>query len=156
WRGRFNCDGSLWVWEYEHHKPAADFARLMSHVAAGDITMPLNASVLCYGAMPAEAVLRSMYYAGRLERRYALRFPLVLAMENQTLPAGIASLWAGSGARYSWRGVCGCASKTVWGNRPREIYDFVGPDGQGVCMKWNTKRVNDGLGTYLEASSPYG
>ena len=50
-----------------------------------------------------------------------MRFPLVAAMENQTLPGGLASLWAGAGARYSWRGVCGCASRTDWGPRPREI-----------------------------------
>ncbi|HUK62244.1 MAG TPA: hypothetical protein VLV15_02885, partial [Dongiaceae bacterium] len=154
-RGKFNCDGSLWMWEYEHHKTPAEFQRLMDHVRAGDISMPLNAAVLCYGAMPAEAVLRSMYYPGRLERRYGLRFPLVAAMEDQTMPGGLASLWAGAGARYSWRGVCGCASKTDWGNRPREIYNFRGPDGGTVLMKWNTKRpAYDAMGTYYEARWP--
>jgi alpha-mannosidase len=154
-RARFNCDGSLWVWEYEHHKSAAAFDRLIGHLRAGSITMPLNTAVICYGAMPAEAVLRSMYYPGRLERRYQLRFPLVVAMENQTLVGGIASLWAGAGAKYSWRGVCGCATKTNFGNRPREIYQFAGPDGQSVCMKWNTQLVNDrGIGGYAEARAP--
>jgi alpha-mannosidase len=138
-RGRFNCDGTLWAWEYERNKSAADFQRLISHVRAGDITIPLNTAVLTYGGMPAEAVLRSMYYAGRLERRENLRFPLVMAMENQTMPGGLASLWAGAGARYSWRGVCGCATRTDYGNRPRDIYHYTGPDGQSVCMKWNTK-----------------
>ena len=52
-----------------------------------------------------------MYYAGRLERRDVVRFPLATAMENQTLPLGLAPLWAGSGARYSWKGICGCATK---------------------------------------------
>ena len=156
-RGRFNCDGSLWVWEYEHHKTPADFARLVNHMRAGDITMPLNTAVICYGGSPAEAVLRSMYYAGRLERRYTMRFPLVLAMENQTLPGGLASLWAGAGAQYSWRGVCGCATRTVFKPRPREIYQYVGPDGQGVCMKWNTQvRGANHLGGYYEASDPAG
>jgi alpha-mannosidase len=151
-RARFNCDGNLWVWEYEHNKSATDFNRLIGHIRAGDISMPLNAAVICYGGMPAEAVLRSMYYAGRLERRFGLRFPLVAAMEDQTLPGGIASLWAGSGALYSWRGVCGCASRTSWGNRPREIYQFQGPDGASVCLRWNTFRnVNQYEGTYYEA-----
>ncbi len=154
-RSRFNCDGTMWLWEYEHHKTPAEFARLMGHVQAGDITVPLNTAVLCYGGSPAEAVLRGMYYAGRLERRYNMRLPLVEAMENQTLPAGLASLWAGAGAKYSWRGVCGCASQTDWGNRPREIYHYVGPDGQGVTMKWNTKRPDGGWqGSYLEARDP--
>src|SRR5207344_2846285 len=113
-RGRFNTDGSLWIWEYERNRSATQFNRLVGHLRDGSLTMPLNPAVLCYGAMPAEAVLRSMYYAGRLERRLGLRFPLAMAMENQTLPGGLASLWAGSGAQYSWRGVCGCASKTDW------------------------------------------
>ena len=67
---------------------------------------------------------RTVPIAGRLERRYNLRFPLATAMENQTLLLGLASLWAGSGARYTWRGVCGCASKIsnkVLGQRPHEI-----------------------------------
>jgi alpha-mannosidase len=154
-RGRFNCDGSLWVWEYEHNKTSTEVQRLFSHIRAGDISMPLNTAVLCYGGMPAEAVLRSMYYAGRLERRENLRFPLVAAMENQTLPGGLASLWAGAGAKYSWRGVCGCATKTDWGPRPREIYNYRGPDGQGVCLKWNSMRNgNQSIGGYAEARNP--
>ena len=154
-RGKFNCDGSLWVWEYERNKTASEVKRLFDHIRAGDISMPLNTAVLCYGGMPAEAVLRSMYYAGRLERRENTRFPLVAAMENQTLPGGVASLWAGSGALYSWRGVCGCATRTVWGNRPREIYHFQGPDGASVCMKWNTMRNgNESIGGYAEARDP--
>ena len=154
-RGRFNCDGSLWVWEYEHNRSATDFARLVSHLRDGTLTMPLNAAVLCYGGSPSEAVLRSMYYAGRLERRYALRFPLVMAMENQTLPGGLASLWAGAGAQYSWRGVCGCATQTTFRPRPREIYNYLGPDGQSVCMKWNTEAgYANSVGGYYEASDP--
>lgn len=156
-RGRFNVDGSLWVWEYEHNKTPAQFARLIDHMRAGDITMPLNTAVLCYGGSPAEGVLRSMYYPGRLERRYGMRFPLVEAMENQTLPGGIASLWAGSGAKYSWRGVCGCVTQTAFAPRARQIYNFLGPDGQGVCMKWNTQLAGlSGIGSYLESSSPAG
>ena len=155
-RGRFNTDGSLWVWEYEHNKTPAQFARLVDHLRAGTITMPLNPAALCYGASPTEAVLRGMYYAGNLERRYDLRFPLVQAPENQTLPAGLASLWAGAGAKYSWRGVCGCATHTAWSNRPREICNFMGPDSTGVVLKWNTRTVGSfwGIGSYAEAYRP--
>lgn len=153
-RGRFNCDGSLWVWEYERNRPAADFDRLIGHLRDGTITMPLQGAVLLYGAMPAEAVLRDMYYAGRLERRYGLRFPLVMGMENQTLPGGVASLWAGAGAEYSWRGICGCATKINAKDRPREIYQFTGPDGASVCMKWNSmKNGPASIGGYAEAKS---
>ncbi|NOT35417.1 MAG: glycoside hydrolase [Candidatus Eisenbacteria bacterium] len=154
-QARYNMDCSLWLWEYERNKSATAYQRLIGHLRTGKLSMPLNPAVLCYGAAPAEAVLRGMYYAGRIERRESLRFPLVVAMENQTLPGGVASLWAGAGAQYSWRGVCGCASQTSWGNRPREIYHFNGPDGTGVCMKWNTMRGdNEGVGGYAEARDP--
>jgi alpha-mannosidase len=149
-RGRFNLDGSLWAWEYEHYRPASDFQRLMDHVRDGTISLPLQTCVMLYGAMPAEAVLRTMYYAGRLERRFGLRFPLVVAMEDQTMPGGVASLWAGSGAKYSWKGICNCATRIDAANRPREIYDFTGPDGQSVCMKWNTWTNAGGIGGYGE------
>ncbi len=156
-RGRFNCDGSLWVRVYEQNRSAPDFARLVGHLRDDTITMPLNTLVLLYGAMPTEAVLRNMYYAGRLERRENLRFPIVVPMEDQTLPGGVASLWAGSGAKYAWKGVCGCASRTDWGDRPREIYHFTGPDGQSVCMKWNTMLNGyQSVGGYAEAADPYG
>ena len=153
-QGRFNCDGSVWVWEYEHQRTPAQFQRLVAHLRDGTITMPLNTLVQLYGAMPAEAVLRSFYYAGRLERREGLRFPLVVPMEDQTLPGGVASLWAGSGALYSWKGICNCATPVDVTSRPRDIYRFTGPDGQSVIMKWNGFFGNQSLGGYAEARDP--
>ena len=115
--------------------------------------------VSCYGGQPAEAVLRGMYYAGRLERRFGLRFSLAVAMENQTLPLGLASLWSGSGARYSWRGVCACASRiptTVHRRRPHEIYWYTGLDGGRILMKWHSLAPsgNKSIGGYAEAFDP--
>jgi hypothetical protein len=68
-RARFNCDGSLWVRVYEQNRSAANFARLVGRLRDDTLTMPLNTLVLLYGAMPTEAVLRDMYYAGRLALR---------------------------------------------------------------------------------------
>jgi alpha-mannosidase len=158
YQSRFNCDGSYWVWTYEKYKPAADFNRLISRMRDGHISMPLNPLILCPGGMPAEAVIRGMYYAGQLERRFNLRFPLVISMENQTLPYGLGALWAGSGARYSWKGICGCGTKVpdAW-NREHEIYWYTGQDGSRVLMKWNSMLTgNKGMGGYAEARSPGG
>lgn len=152
YQSRFNPDGSFWLWTYERRKSAADFERLIARIKDGHFSAPLNPLVSCYGGQPAEAVLRGMYYAGRLERRYDMRFSLATSMENQTQPLGLASLWAGSGARYSWKGVCGCASKVpkpVLQNRPHEIYWYAGLDGQRVLMKWYS--LAHRVGTYLEA-----
>jgi alpha-mannosidase len=81
------------------------------------------------GGTPTDAVLRGMYYAGSLERRFGLKIPLAIANENQTLPYGLGALWAGSGAKYSWKGICGWASKIdIYGKRPHE-YLLVGRRG---------------------------
>lgn len=155
-QSRFNTDGTFWLWTYERNKPAADFDRLISRVADGHIGVPLNALVSTYGAQPAEAVLRGMYYAGRLERRYGLRFPLVEAMENQTLPYGVGMLWSGAGPRYSWRGVCGCVSHVFsLSRREHEIYHWAGADGTTLLMKWNSMlETNSSIGGYAEARDP--
>ncbi len=159
-RHRFNCDGNFWLWSYERQKSPAEFAALMAHVRDGTISAPLNALVSCYGGQPAEAVLRGMYYSGRLERRFGVRFPLAVAMENQSFPLGLASLWAGAGAEFSWRGVCGCASRlrnAELARREHEIYWCTGPDGQRVLMKWHSFALPGGSkrsGGYAEAFDP--
>ncbi|MBC8041366.1 MAG: hypothetical protein H7Y06_12545, partial [Opitutaceae bacterium] len=154
YRARFNTDGSHWLWNYERKKSPADFSRLIERIKDGTISSPLNTLVSCYGGQPAEAVLRGLYYAGRLERRHDLRFRLANATENQSLPLGLASLFAGSGADYTWRGVCSCATKVPeLGNRDREIYWYAGHDGQRLLMKWYSVQKNS-IGTYTEAFNP--
>ena len=155
-QSRWNCDGSFWLWTYEKNKSAAEFERLMNRVRDGHISAPLNALVSTYGAQPSEAVLRGMYYPGALERRFGVRFPLAVAMENATIPLGLGALWAGAGAKYSWRGICGCASKTPYGaNRP-DVYWWQGLDGSRVLMKWNYFYPYDGasIGDYQECRFP--
>jgi len=160
---KWNADGSFWMWNYQQNRTAAQFSRLMSRVADGHVTVPLNTMVSVYGGQPTEAVLRGMYYAGHIERAYNVRFPLALAMENQTLPYGLGSLWAGSGAKYSWRGICNCVTKVPnAGNRPHEIYYYGGPDGSKVLLKWESQfaplhsgaPTYYGLGGYAEARYP--
>lgn len=157
------ADGSFWMWNYQQTKTAAQFARFMGRVTDGHLTVPLNALVSVYGAQPTEAVLRGMYYAGHIERAYGLRFPLAIAMENQTLPLGLPSLWAGSGAKYSWRGICNCATKVPYaGNRPHEIYYAGGLDGSKLLLKWESQfpslaganSPSEGIGGYAEARYP--
>jgi alpha-mannosidase len=89
-------------------------------------------------------------------------------MENQGLPLGLASLWAGAGAKYSWRGICGCASRLSpanWGLRDHEIYWYSGHDDQRVLLKWHSlhsgalpkggvKHPNQLSGGYAEAFDP--
>ncbi len=155
-QSRWNCDGSFWLWTYEKNKTPAEFERLMNRVRDGHIGAPLNALVSLYGGQPSEAVLRGMYYPGALERRYGVRFPLVAAIENATVPLGLGSLWAGAGAKYTWRGICGCATKTPYGaNRP-DVYWWQGLDGSRVLMKWNYFYPYEGasIGDYQECRFP--
>ena len=82
----------------------------MSRIKDGHISVPLNPLCVCLGGAPAEMVIRGSYYAGQIERRFDTRFSLAYLMENQTVPYGIWSLWAGCGANYTWKGICGCDS----------------------------------------------
>jgi alpha-mannosidase len=156
-QSRFSADGSLWLWEYARNRNQADFQRLVDAIKSGHISAPLNPLVITYGGVPAEAVIRSMYYAGQLERRHGLDFPLAIAMENAGMPYGLGALWAGAGAEYSWKGVCSCAS-AIPGlqDREREIYNWLGPDGSRILMKWNSLHGpdNQSMGGYAEARRP--
>ena len=153
---RWNCDGSLWMWEYERNRTPAQFERFLSRIRDGHMSVALNPLVLVQGGSPAEAVLRGMYYPGLIERRSNVQFPLAIAMENGTLPFGLSSLWAGSGAKYSWKGVCGCASNIPQlENRDREIYYTGGRDGSKVLMKWHSLFTNNkSYGGHAEGYQP--
>ena len=162
YQSKWNCDGSIWVYEYEKNRSKDQFAQLIRQIKAEKITVPLNTVASLMGIAPLEATLRDMYYAGSLERKYGLDLDLAINMEDQVLPLGLSSLWAGAGAKYSWRGVCACATKvTGLDNRPYDIYWYKGLDDQKVLMKWysvnpsmitNRKEYRYNLGTYLEAS----
>ena len=96
---------------------------------------------------------RRLHPRRRGSGRFGFRLDLALAQENQTLPYGLGALWAGAGARYSWKGICGCASQTpdAW-DRTNDIYWWAGPDGSRLLMKWNSMlRGNYDLGGYAEA-----
>jgi len=125
----------------------------MKRVKDGHITVPLNTLVCLYGVAPTEAVVRSMYYAGSLEREFGVDLNLAFTMEDQVLPLGLSSIFAGCGAKYSWRGVCGCVTKvTGLQNRNHEMYWYKGLDNQKVLMKWYSQRLpNKLLGGYSEA-----
>ena len=157
---RWNADGTHWLKAYEDAKPGAPFDRLMARVKDGHIGVPMNGLVEVHGGSPAEAVLRDLYYAGRLERRYGFRFDLAIAMENQTMAYGLGSLWAGAGAKYSWKGVCACGTRTTGsGDRQYDAYWWVGADGSRILVKWNSLQApqpgavdaNQGPGGYAEA-----
>jgi alpha-mannosidase len=138
---KWNCDGSYWISFFEKVRGSSDpsFTRLINQIKDGKITVPYSPLVSTYGGQPVEAVLRGMYYAGQLERRFNLDLSMATAMENQTMPLGISSLWKGSGAKYAWHGVCNCDTKmdpNSFGNRQNEMYWFKGKDTNQVLLKW--------------------
>ncbi len=156
YQARWNADGSFWMWTYQMNRTQAQFQRLINRIKDGHFSMPLNALVLSNGGTPAEAVLRGMLYPGMIEREYNVEFPIAIAMENQTMPYGLSSLWAGSGAQYSWKGVCNCASHVPHlGNRERETYYMSGRDGSKILMKWNSLyQTHKMIGGYAEGRDP--
>jgi len=154
-QARFNCDGTSWLQAYQRHRSHAQFERLISRIQSGHISVPLNALINCYGGMPAEAAIRGMYYAGQIERKYNLRFKMAGAMENNTLPLGMSSIWAGCGARYSWNGIGGYGSQMSYdyrADRRNQLYNYTGLDGSAVLMKWYIydEKKTAPLGGYAE------
>jgi alpha-mannosidase len=162
-QAKYNCDGSFWFWLYERNRTPAQMNNLVSKVKSGHITVPYNPLAVLYGGMPAEASLRGMYYAGHLQKKYGIDMTLAISMEGQTLPLGLSSLWSGSGAKYSWKGICACVSlmnKRDLQNRDHEVYYYKGLDNQKILMKWYSlaaivppcgRDVNESLGGYAEA-----
>lgn len=152
---RFNCDGSRWMQAYQRYRTPEQFDRLISAIKSGHISVPLNALINCYGGMPTEAAIRGMYYAGQIERKYDLRFRMAGTMENNTLPLGMSSIWAGSGAKYSWYGIGGYGSQMTYEyreNRRNQLYNYTGLDGSSVLMKWYKlgERKGTPFGSYAE------
>lgn len=154
-QARFNCDGSYWIKAYEKYRSPQQFNKLVAAIKSGHISSPLNMLVSCYGGQSTESVIRGMYYAGAIERKYKLRFTLAGSMENNTLPLGLASLWAGAGAKYSWKGIGGYGSQMSYAmraTRKHQMYRYNGLDGNGLLIKWylyNEKTLAP-LGGYAE------
>lgn len=150
---KWNCDGSYWISVYEKRRTATQFNRLITQIKNGKITVPYTALVSTYGGVPAEAIIRGMYYAGDLERRYNIDLDMANAMENQTLPLGLASLWRGAGAKYCWQGVCQCETQVPsLGTRQNQIYWYKGLDTNKILLKWYDAdgAGNDYPGGYAE------
>jgi len=155
-RSKWNYDVAWTLYMFEKNAPKDLFGRIMDQIKNNQASVPFNFTLAVYGASTAESVLRSFYYGGYLERKYGIDIDLAVSQENATIPLGLASLWAGSGARYSWRGVCNCATKTnTIGKRDHEIYWYTGLDGSKVLMKWySSYGWNADLGGYGEMLEP--
>lgn len=155
YQNRFNCDGSFWMWLYEKNRTQAQFDRLINRVRDGHLNVAMNPLVILNGGTPSEAVIRGMYYPGLIERRYNVRFPVAISMENATMPYGLSSVWAGCGIKWSWKGVCGCASRTEGlFQRQHDVFWHGGPDGSRVLTKWYNLASAYGPGGYAESRYP--
>jgi len=150
-QARYTPDNWWWLYLYEHNRTPEQFAELLDAIRSGHITIPLNPFVTLYGALPTEAVIRAGYYPGRIGRKYGIDFPLAEAVENHTIPWGLASIWAGSAVEYTWKGECGC-----WRSAPSrlddELFTWQGPDDKTLLFKWYNLIGSDrSWGGYSEA-----
>ena len=155
-QGRFSADSWWYLYNYEQRRDPFLFQRLVDGIRSGHITVPLNPFVLLYGAIPTEAAIRAGYYPGRMERQYGITFRLAQYIENATAPWGLASIWAGSGADFSWKGICGCVTETPYQDHTIDVFRWRGPDGKEILKKWyefDSKKNNMSYGGYAEARS---
>lgn len=155
-QSKWNYDCAYNLWVLENKTSPAYFQRIIAQIKNQQASVPYNFTLPLYGASTAESVLRSFYYGGHLERKYGIDVDIAVCQENATIPLGLTSLWAGSGAKYSWKGVCNCASKSpTIGTRKNEIYWNTGLDGQRTLMKWYSNYGwNAELGGYAENLEP--
>ena len=149
-QARYNADCWWYLWLYEKNRTPAQFQQLISRMLDGHIHVPLNPFVTLYGALPTEAAIRAGYYPGRMERKFGVSFLTGQDMENQTIPWGISSIWAGSQVKYSWRGICACATAAPYADQQTENFRWQGPDGKTLLMKWYRYANWYSLGGYAE------
>jgi alpha-mannosidase len=155
-RSKWNYDCAYWMWVLENRTSPEYVKRIVAQIKNQQASIPYNFTLPIYGASTPEAILRSFYYSGYLERKYGIDVDLAVYQENATIPLGLASLWAGAGAKYSWKGVCNCATKTkTLGLRKNEIYWYTGLDSSRILMKWYSNfGWNAELGGYAEMLEP--
>jgi alpha-mannosidase len=150
-QSRYSPDCWWWLYLYEHNRSPQQFQSLIDAMKSGHVTIPLNPMVTLYGALPTEAAIRAGYYPGTIQRRFGVDFRLGEYRENHTIPWGLASIWAGSGLDYAWKGVCGCA-QTAPARTASEIFVWQGPDDKTLLFKWyNLLGSNRDWGGYSEA-----
>jgi alpha-mannosidase len=135
-QARFVADCWYYLYLYQKNRSPAQFQTLIDAMRSQHITVPLNPFVTLYGALPTEAAIRGGYYPGRIERQYGVSFLTAQEMETETIPWGVVSLWAGSGGKYSWKGICVCADQAPWQDRTEEVFRWQGPDNKELLMKW--------------------
>lgn len=144
-QARYNLD-SWWALKlYEERRTPEEFAALIEAMLSGHLSVPINPFIELYGAMPAEAAIRASYYPGRIERQhFGVLFPTAVSTDSHGAPWGLASLWAGCGARWAWKGICGCSNGTFTGERTDEVFFWIGADGRRLLMKWYLPSGNFG------------
>jgi len=155
-RSKWNYDVAWTLYMMDKREPADFVDRIIKQIQNGQASVPINFTLPVYGGSTIESVLRSFYPAGHLARKYNIKMDMAIGQENATLPLGVASLWAGSGAKYSWKGVCNCATKiNTIGPREHEIYWQTGLDNSKVLLKWySNSGWNAELGGYAEMLEP--
>jgi alpha-mannosidase len=151
-QARFSADIWYYLWLYQHNRTVPQFQRAMDAMKSGHLTVALNPFVVLFGALPTEAAIRAGNWPGRLERQFGVPFLTAQEMENDTIPWGIAQIWAASGVKYSWKGICACADMTPWGDRnDADVFRWQAPDGRELLMKWYRYGGNSqSIGGYAE------
>src|SRR5262249_37938476 len=138
---------------YQKNRNDAQFQALIDAMLNGHVTVPLNPFVELYGGMPTEGAIRAGYYAGRIQRQYGVPFLTAQEMENATIPWGISQGWSASGLKYSWKGICACATQVAQpSDRTVEVFRWQAPDDHELLMKWYLLgSSNETWGGYAEA-----
>lgn len=161
-QNRFAFDQSIWFDEYERHGSASGFSNLVSAVQSGHVEVGGHYTVLLHGVLGHEELVRSFYFARRVERVHGGSLRTGVPMENGAMPWGLASVAAGCGIDLLVKGICLCAYPDSYSHvtdrEPYALFRWEGPDGSQTLVKWD--RLLDGnsqsYGGYAELRVLYG
>ena len=156
-QARWQPDHWIRQYHFKANRNSSVYNTWIDRMKSGHITVPINSLVTLYGSIPTEMAFRLSYWPGWEQRRTGIEFLLGMSEETHNIPWGLASIWNHMGVKYTWKGVCNCATDAPFTaretNNVGELFKWAGPDGSTVMFKWYylDGGSNQSWGGYAEA-----
>lgn len=147
---RWSLDGSWVAEQYLADRSAAQKARFLSAVRAGQIVLPAQYANQLTGAVSLEGLIRMLYYSHSLSKKYDLPVGAANITDVPSYSWSYASVLHDAGIKYLAAGSNSWRAPVLLLGRWNEKSPFYweGPDG-GRVMMWYSR-------AYLQLASLYG
>jgi len=150
-RARWNLDGTIWDEVYGRHRGQPGSERLHRAIRDGRVGHVGNYAVLLWGILDTETAIRAALASADLERVTGRRTRTALAMENSTIPWGVANVLTECGFDFLGRGVYNLRAESYLGRRePLPLVWWQAPNGKRILMRWDLYSDTESWGGYAE------